>query len=163
MRAVITGSLMMFMRLGNHSPTPAKFRGVMAGLAVFLVAAASPALAQPEGKLAIELNKLAQEDAACRFYFLLENGTGYALTDVTVEFAFFDTDGIFAYRNLFSFGKLRAARNKLASFTLEQLRCPQVGRVLLNEVIDCGLPEAVDVDCDALVTIRHRTGAAFVR
>ncbi len=154
---------MMFMRLGNHSSTPAKFRGVMAGLAVFLVAATSPALAQPEGKLAIELNKLVQEDAACRFYFLLENGTGYALTDVTVEFAFFDTDGIFAYRNLFSFGKLRAARNKLASFGLEQLPCPQVGRVLLNEVIDCGLPEAVDVDCDALVTIRHRTGAAFVR
>ena len=151
------------MRLGIHSSTPAKFRRVMAGLAVFLVATASPALAQPEGKLAIELNKLTQEDAACRFYFLLENGTEYALTDVTVEFAFFDTDGIFAYRNLFSFGKLGATRNKLTSFTLEQLRCPQVGRVLLNEVINCGLPEAVDIDCDALVTIRHRTGAAFVR
>ena len=103
------------MRLGIHSSTPAKFRRVMAGLAVFLVATASPALAQPEGKLAIELNKLTQEDAACRFYFLLENGTGYALTDVTVEFAFFDTDGIFAYRNLFSFGKLGATRNSLMS------------------------------------------------
>lgn len=118
------------------------------------------ALAQPlhgqtatDGTLALELNRVDQVAAACRFTFLAENRIGADISSFTAETVIIDADGVVERLTLFEFGNLPESSPRVRQFDVPDLVCAEVGRILINGVSDCGGIEG----CEASVTLSTRT------
>ncbi len=130
-----------------------RWTGVAALAGVLLV---TPAAAQTDVglTLGIELNRVDQIEAACRFTFLAENGMGTDLPALTVETVIIDVEGVVDRLTLFEFGGLPAGTPRVRQFDVPGLDCAQVGRVLINGVSDCGGVEG----CAPALALSSRTG-----
>jgi hypothetical protein len=111
------------------------------------------AQADETGTLALELNRIDQIEAACRFTFLAENALGLDLSAFTVETVIIDTSGLVERLTLFEFGDLPQDAPRVRQFDVPSLACEDVGRVLINGVADCGDAE----NCAASITLSNRT------
>ena len=81
----------------------------LTGIAVLAGALlATPAAAQTDAgrALGLELNRVEQVDAACRFTFLAENRMGADLSAFTVETVIIDAEGVVDRLTLFEFGAM---------------------------------------------------------
>lgn len=129
-----------------------RFTGV-AALAGVLLATTASAQTEAGRHLGLELNRVEQIDAACRFTFLAENRIGTDLSVFTVETVIIDTEGVVDRLTLFEFGALPDTTPRVRQFDVPALDCAQVGRILINGVSDCGGVE----DCAPALTLSSRT------
>ena len=128
----------------------------LTGIAVLAGALlATPAAAQTDAgrALGLELNRVEQVDAACRFTFLAENRMGADLSAFTVETVIIDAEGVVDRLTLFEFGAMPDASPRVRQFDVPALDCAQVGRILINGVSDCGGVEG----CATALTLSSRT------
>ena len=107
--------------------------------------------------LGIELNSVAQEGAACRLVFVVENGMGVDLSAAVFETVLFDRDGRVVTLTLFDFGALPAGRTRVRQFDLAGTTCDDLGRLLLNGANACA------ADGDAWAAITPESCAAALR
>jgi hypothetical protein len=125
----------------------------VAALAVVLLATPLSAQTETARTLALELNRVDQIGAACRFTFLADNRLGSDMSAFTVETVIIDAEGVVDRLTLFEFGALPDDTPRVRQFDVPDLTCDGVGRILINGVSDCG---GVG-DCAAGLTLTNRT------
>jgi hypothetical protein len=141
---------------------------------VTLVAAAmtcSPVLAQAPGdagakrtgpSITLELNKLETAASGCRAYFVVENRTSDGLKELRLDTFIFDAGGQITRRIGLTFPDIRPDRTKVVPFDLNGAACPEIGRVLVNDVLACTAASGSPVgNCGDLLKVTSRAGAKF--
>lgn len=127
---------------------PVHFAPFRAAILAFglAVSAVTPAAAQSPG-LTLELNNATDVQGACRLTFAATNNTGTALEGLSYEIVLYDTQGIVPEDGflLFEFGAMPEAKTKVVQFLLENRRCNQISRVLVNDASEC---RSADGDLD---------------
>jgi hypothetical protein len=130
------------------------FRSALATL--LTIVALQPALAQqsaPKAGLALELNALQPVEAGCRVTFLATNSLPAQLDRAAVEIAFFLQDGGIDRIVTLDFKGLSPGKTKVLQFELAGLACPDLGRLLINDITACEGTGIVPTAClDNLVT-----------
>ncbi|WP_193336111.1 hypothetical protein [Devosia beringensis] len=125
-------------------------------VALLTIVALQPALAQesvPKAGLALELNALQPADAGCRVTFLATNSLPGQLDRTAVEIAFFLQDGGIDRIVTLDFKALSPGKTKVLQFELAGLACPDLGRLLINDITACEGTGIVPATClDNLVT-----------
>lgn len=135
------------------------FAAVAGALGLAAATVAVPAAAQ--SPVTIELNKVEQLDAACRAYLLFENGHDSGFEEFRLDLVLFDAEGVIARRIAVEAAPLRASRSVVKLFDLNELRCEDIDRVLLNDISPCADGEGARQDCVDLVSLRSRTDIEF--
>lgn len=178
----------MLMQPGRHRrPAPSGEFAVLAGrlVSVCLLLAAGSALAQPapapvatpapaapaasdpgpglrRPSIALELNKLEPAGTGCRAYFVVENRTGEPVRELRLDTFLFDGNGLIGRRIGLTFPDLRPDRTKVVPFDLAGTPCPEIGRLLVNDVLACTSPAGTPVPgCGDLLTVATRASARF--
>ena len=122
-----------------------------------------PATAQDPGdRLSIELNKLEPQDAACRTYFVLQNGTEIGITELVLDIYIFNQDGIIERRLAMDTRAVLPGKTQVRLFDVRDLTCDAIGRFLINGVLSCSDTEGERSDCDGLLAFSTRTGVELV-
>ncbi|MFO1185867.1 MAG: hypothetical protein U1E56_13950 [Bauldia sp.] len=104
----------------------------VAGLAVALI---GPAFAA--GTIGVELNTLTQAEAACRITFVAQNTLTVDISELGLEVALFDKEGVFDRSIVLKTGSLPIGKSRVRQFDLPTLSCKSVGRILVNDVTEC--------------------------
>lgn len=110
--------------------------------------------------LRIELNRLEDQNGACRAYMVFENRGTDALDALELDLVLFDRDGVIARRIAVQGGPLPAEKTLVRAFDVAGMTCDGLGRVLLNEILSCGAGRA-GRDCLGAAELAHRTGISF--
>jgi hypothetical protein len=115
------------------------------------------ALAQ-EKSLDIELNKVVDSGGGCLASFVVQNKLGQTLDRFSLDLFVFDKDGIIARQVLLDMAPLRKAKTTVANFSLIQLPCENIGKVLVNNIPSCRSEDGSLLDCleDLKVSSRNR-------
>lgn len=138
-----------------------------AGLAWSSAAPAQPA--QPDAvpkraapSITLELNKLEPASGGCRAYFVVENRTADALKELRLDTFIFDAGGQITRRIGLTFPDIRPDRTKVVPFDLNGAACPEIGRVLVNDVLACTAGSGAPVgNCGDLLKVTSRGGTRF--
>lgn len=128
-----------------------------------VLAGGRAAVAEDEASVAIEFNKLEQQDNACRAYLVVENKSPNAFETLQLDLVMFDTDGVVAKRLALETAPLPVGKTSLRAFDVEDLACDQVGRVLLNDVMTCQDSEGKRNDCLSLLSLSARGELVFIK
>lgn len=112
------------------------------GLAVVLALSSSfPAHAQStesdSAGLLLELNTLQDENGACNLIFFVQNQTGQEIEKAKFETVIFNTSGSVDRLVLFDFRDLPSDRPRVRRFSLPNLNCTSIGRLLINGANSC--------------------------
>lgn len=110
-----------------------------------------------------ELNKLEAIDNACRAYLVLENTSEIGFESLKLDLVMFDLDGIIAERLAVDAAPLPVGKTSLKVFDIVDLPCPQIGRMLLNDVVACSDANGPRSDCVALLSTHTRGSVAFIK
>lgn len=140
-------------RLAVALATAAVAAGVPAGGGAVAAEGATPVLR-------IELNRLEDQNGACRAYMVFENRGTAILDPLELDLVLFDHDGVIARRLAVQGGPLPAGKTLVRAFDLAGMACDRLGRVLLNEILSCGAGSAAQ-DCLGAAELAHRTGIPF--
>lgn len=126
-----------------------------AGLGLALWAGA--AVAQ-EKSLEIELNKAEDSGEGCLASFVVQNKLGHTLDRFSLDLFVFDKEGIIARQVLLDMAPLRKSKTTVANFSLIQVPCENIGKVLVNNIPSCRSQDGDLLDCltDLKVSSRNR-------
>jgi len=103
--------------------------------------------------IAIELNKVSDNDAGWRVNFVLTNGTESLLEKTSYEIAAFDAAKTVMKLLVFEFGRLPIGKTKVVEFALAGVACTGISRILVNTAPECIADGAASTIClDALRT-----------
>ena len=132
------------------------------------VAFSAPARAAEDARiearsLQIELNRLEQNDSACRITFVTTNGLGASLDDLAVELVLFDKGGLVSRMTAAGFGAMPSGKTLVKRFDMPNLPCADVSRILVNGVAACRGEGLAVGACGQALSTANRTGIAFGR
>ena len=135
---------------------------VAMGLAIVIFL--GPGVARAEsGRLSIELNKVETSASGCQLHLVVTNGTTTPLKVFSADLAVFDTGGVLTLRSTISFGGLRANKTHIRSFMLPGAGCGDIGRLLLNDVVQCQPVDNASLDCAAVLDVNSRAEIDLVQ
>lgn len=125
-------------------------------------AAAGPVRAQEPatGPIRIELNRLEAAGGDCRATVVVENGP-VALASLKLDLVIFDGEGIVAKRIAAELAPLARGKTVVKTFPVAGLACPDVSRVLVNEIMSCTTDAGPAPDCMDRIETASRTPARF--
>ena len=101
----------------------------------------------PDGSVQVELNKLEPSNGDCRAYLVLENKSSSAFTVLKIDIVIFGTDGIVEKRLAVQTAPLPPSKTSLKVFDVGGLSCERIGRLLLNDVLECADVAGAREDC----------------
>ncbi len=133
---------------------------VVAGL---LVAGMPIQAAKAAPGMKLELNKLEPSDGACRAYVVIENDTGAVFATFRYALVIFDGEGVVARRLALETAPLPAGKTSLKVFDLAGLPCGDIGRILVNDVLECADATGTRTDCLQLVQPSSRSTTPLIR
>lgn len=110
------------------------------------------------GGMVLELNSA--EDSAsggCQLTMVATNETGQALARAAWQVAVFDRDGVVRALPILDFGALTAGKTRVALFDLPGRSCPEIARIVVNDVADCRLADGADAPDLCLNRLSART------
>lgn len=131
------------------------------GIGILLALCANLALAQAEG-IDVELNKLKQQDNACRAYLVTQNLTETDFDSLQLDVVMFDDDGIVAKRLVVEIAPLPQGKTSLKAFDIDGLPCDKIGQLLLNDVVQCRDTDGPHENCLSLVHVSSRADVSFI-
>ena len=139
----------------NYSGT--RWIATIAAAGLGLALWASAAIAQ-EKSLDIELNRAVDSGEGCLASFVVQNKLGHTLDRFSLDLFVFDKDGIIARQVLLDMAPLRKAKTTVANFSLIQIPCENIGKVLVNNIPSCRGEDGSLLDClaDLKVSSRNR-------
>ncbi len=111
-----------------------------------------------EENLEIELNKAENSGGGCLASFVVQNKLGHTLDRFSLDLFIFDKDGIIARQVLLDMAPLRKAKTTVANFSLTQVPCENISKVLVNNIPSCRSEDGTLLDCltDLKVSSRDR-------
>lgn len=128
-------------------------------LSTGLLACAVCALAA--NSVRVELNKLEPQDGACRAYLVFENQTEQSFSGLTLDLVMFDNEGVIAKRLAVNAAPLPASKTSVKLFDIEGLACTDIGKILINDALDCQDANGEVSDCVALIEPSSRGDVSF--
>ncbi len=114
------------------------------------------------GTVKIELNKLEAQGASCQAYMVLQNETDAAFEVFSLDLVLFGTDGIIAKRLAVNMAPMRAGRTSVKVFSVKELTCNAIGRVLINGVLKCESGGTPRSDCPDLISAASRNAVELL-
>ncbi|WP_281973349.1 hypothetical protein [Ruegeria faecimaris] len=117
----------------------------------------------PSAGLLMELNNLQQVDGNCRLSFLVQNQTGAEIEAANYETVIFNAEGNVVSLTLYKFRDIPAGRLRVRQFSIADMSCGDVGRILINGSNTCTVEGAESDLCDAALTLNNRTDVEFLR
>jgi hypothetical protein len=131
----------------------------------FLMLAAPTTAKEPviSPVISIELNKLEANGATCRAYMVLRNETSAAFKALKLDLVLFDDQGVVARRLALQAAPLTVGKTSLRVFDIPNQPCAKIGRVLLNDILECQGDTGLRDNCMALSKTSSRTGAPFIK
>lgn len=124
------------------------------GLAVIGLGPAAPAFAQTAASLTLELNKLEPQDKSCRAYFVIDNPGDKSYVALKADVVIFQPDGVISRRVALDLAPVKAAKQSVKQFDFDGLVCDKVGRVLVNEIVECKLETGAAGDCLSSLSVK---------
>ena len=151
---------------------PATFRPFwllpLLALAPGVVAAQTDAPAEtpaiPPARLTLELNGTADTDGqSCRLTLVAANHLPVGLSRAAWQVAIFDANGLVRALPVLDFGALIAGKTRVAVFDVPGGGCATIGRIVVNDVVDCRAADAGDQReaCLAGLATQSRTPIEF--
>lgn len=136
---------------------------LLLGLLVSLPVA--PAWTQASGAetVSIELNKLEPQENACRAYLVVKNGGEQAIESLKLDLVMFDKGGVVAKRLAVQAAPLPVGKTSLRVFDVEGHQCPDIGSILLNDVLECTPTPEAPGGCLAGIDVSGRNGLTFLK
>ena len=114
-----------------------------------------------ENSFSLELNSAKDNENGCRLTYVAKNNTGVVLEKTSYEVVVFDKDGGVAQFLILEFGNLPINKTKVVQFELNDQKCADISRLLINDVSDCITGgKTVPICLDALKT-KSRTKIDF--
>lgn len=121
--------------------------------------AATPATAEPAGKLTFQLNKAETSDGNCQVTFVVRNDTGTAIEKSVYNLAIVDSDGAVAQLVNVEFRQLTTGRQKVQTFTLRNIACENISAISINEFTECtAMGGTVSPLCESAIVETARQG-----
>ena len=117
----------------------------------------------PDGSVRAELNKLEPSNGDCRAYLVLENKSSDAFEALKLDIVIFGTDGVVERRLAVRAAPLPAGKTSLKVFDVGGLSCERIGRLLLNDVLECADGAGTRDDCLALLSTATRAAVPFIK
>ncbi|UHD14857.1 Tat pathway signal sequence domain protein [Thiocapsa bogorovii] len=116
-------------------------------------------------EIKLELNKLEPqpETKACRAYLVFDTSGGPAIEALQLDLILFDQAGVIARRLAVDTAPLRAAKTTVKLFDIPDLDCTDIGRILINEVLECRDAEGPHSDCIERLTLSTRAETPLVK
>ena len=109
----------------------------------------------------VELNKLEPQDNACRVYLVFENQTAQSFSGLTLDLVMFDQEGIISKRLAVNAAPLPANKTSVKLFDIEEVACSDIGRILINDALDCHNTSGTVQDCVTLIKPSSRGNVAL--
>ncbi|MCG6897157.1 MAG: Tat pathway signal sequence domain protein [Thiocapsa sp.] len=134
------------------------YQNLISGLTLLAVSAVATA-----DEIKLELNKLEPQPNACRAYLVFDNSSGSAIDALLLDLILFDRDGVIARRLAVDTAPLRAAKMTVKLFEIPDLACADIGRILVNEVLDCRDANGEHDDCIERLSVSSRADAELLR
>ena len=139
-----------------------------AGLFLSQVAAAQDtavtAPAPGDGMLRIELNRATDNDAGgCGLVVMTTNRTDKAIKRAAWQVAIFDQGGVVKALPVLDFGALLAGKTRVISFVIPGGTCTSLGRVVVNDVVECTADDGSDLrdQCLSNLATQNRSSIEF--
>ena len=139
-----------------------------AGLFLSQVAAAQDtavtAPAPGDGMLRIELNRATDNDAGgCGLVVMTTNRTDKAIKRAAWQVAIFDQGGVVKALPVLDFGALLAGKTRVISFVIPGGSCNSLGRVVVNDVVECTADDGSDLrdQCLSNLATQNRSSIEF--
>jgi len=101
--------------------------------------------------LRVELNKMEPAGENCRSYFLIDNRQQESWRSLKLDLFALDKDGVAAKRLAVEVGPVPGRKTLIKLFDFPGLSCPQIGSVLLNDVVACEGAAASREECLAAI------------
>lgn len=140
---------------------PSLFARTLLGLALALLVNVLPAGEVP--KLGIELNKLAQQGDACVAYLVFGNDLPVRFESLKLELIFFDKAGLIQRHLTLDAAPLAATKTMVKLFQIPNTRCDSLGRVLINDVVQCQGPKGPVEDCLGRLSVSFRGSVELIK
>ncbi|MEO1774984.1 MAG: hypothetical protein AAFS07_08530 [Pseudomonadota bacterium] len=115
-----------------------------------------------EASVRVELNKLEAQEGACQAFLVIENQTETPFDALVMDLVMFDPDGVIGRRLAVNIAPLRAKRTSVKVFAVQGLACEQIGRLLVNDVLECRAGEAEIDTCFDLLETASRTSVDMI-
>ena len=133
-------------------------------LAMLLVAPGMRmALAEPNGMIHLQLNKLEPGRDGCQTHVVLHNDRARDLQSIKLELVVFDADGVVNRNLVLPFSSLPPDKTKHQAFVLDGLSCDRIGRILVNDVRECTDQEGPVDGCLGLLALTSLAEAPFIK
>lgn len=142
-------------------------KGIVIGFSLLsLMLSSPPALSGDQdssrkGVLGLELNAVEKADEGCRLTFLLKNDLEAALSALRFELALFDPEGRVTTVIVLDAGSLPQGKTRVKRFNLSGVQCPDVSRILLNDITECQGETFTAAKCLSRVDISSRGDVEF--
>ncbi len=111
--------------------------------------------AQGDG-VSLELNKHETTDNGCRFYFSINNPTSTKYDTYKLDLVMFRTDGIIDRRFVLDLAPLRPTKKTVKLFDLNNVKCEDVGSLLVNDITECKAETGPVEDCLSSLKVSTR-------
>ncbi|HVY21116.1 MAG TPA: hypothetical protein VHA70_13695 [Bauldia sp.] len=132
-------------------------------LAVLALAAAVPATAAEQGKIAVEFNDLQPAESGCRAVFVLNNGLAQPLGKLALRVVAFDKDEHATLFLSLDVGALPVGKTRVLRFDLgDGVACDSIGKLVLDDVTACEGGNLDPASCLAAIALSSRAPALFV-
>lgn len=101
--------------------------------------------------LRVELNKIEAAGDNCRTYLLIDNRQRESWRSLKLDLFALDRDGVAAKRIAVEVGPVPGSKKLIKLFDFPGLSCPQIGSVLLNDVVACAGAASSREECLAAI------------
>ncbi|MBA4492637.1 hypothetical protein [Paracoccus sp. S1E-3] len=145
-----------------RSPSLKAAGGAM--LAMGLVLAQSAAAQDSGGGVMMELNGLTDtQNDSCALTMVTTNRLPQGLQRAAWQVAIFDTDGRVRTLPVLDFGALLAGKTRVISFVIPGGGCASLGRVVVNDVVECTADDGSDLRdlCLSNLATQNRSSIEF--
>jgi hypothetical protein len=137
-------------------------RRLLSALGLAAISAVTPAMAQENPRISIELNRLEAQGNNCRVWMLLRNPGQEAVDPLRLDLLMFGKDGVIARRLALDVGPLPEQKTLARIFDLAGQSCDSIGSVLLNDVLACGPTPETRAACLPRLALASRvSGVSF--
>lgn len=111
--------------------------------------------------VSLEINKTEQRDAGCLFYLVSDNSGARDFQSMKLDLVLFDTDDLILRRIAVNLAPLTSGKTSVKLFEIADTRCDAIGRVLINEVLDCRDDTGNVENCVGMLEPGSRTGISL--
>lgn len=110
---------------------------ILTGIGLALGMSTTSYAEEQDQKLIIDLQKAEQLQKACRISFLFQNKLPHPLKDMILDTAVLDKDGLAQQFLMLQTGALSLGKRRIRQYDLENIKCQDVGEILINDIAEC--------------------------